>query len=139
MVMWLHTPAELIEQGIIKWQGRVGRFDDLVGWGFHLIGHEFDPLELLDDTQRDFLEQIGCRTVMVTNDPDAPGVLDMERTYEAFFKDRDMMKCVLSRPDFYIFGAGWSLEDVPLLVDDLQRRLYLMHRDDQLVESASAS
>lgn len=118
--------GELIAQGIVRYRGQTGRFDDLVGWGFHLIGHEFDPLELLDDEQRAFLKEIGCQAVIVTNDPDADGVLDLERTYEAFFTDRDMIKVVLSRPDFYIFGAGWSREDVPGLVDDLRSRLHLV-------------
>ena len=102
----------------------IGRFDDVVGWGFHLIGHGFDPLELLDDEQRSFLEQIGCKVVNVTNDPDVPGgVLDMDRTYEAFFTDRDMIKVVLSRPDFYMFGVGWSQDDTALLVDDLRSQI----------------
>lgn len=118
--------GHLIEQGIVRRNGVVGRFDDIVGWGFHLIGHEFDPLEKLDADQRAFLEKIGCKTVMVTNDPDAPGgVLDMDRTYEAFFKDRDMIKVIISRPDYYIFGAGWTEEDTAALVDDLRERLQL--------------
>jgi 3-(3-hydroxy-phenyl)propionate hydroxylase len=127
--------GELMEQGIVRRDGEVGRFDDIVGWGFHLIGHEFDPLESLDDSQRRFLELIGCHSVMVTNDPDASGVLDMNRTYEAFFKDRDMMNCVLSRPDFYIFGAGWSPTDVPRLVDDLREQLHLSGQNLASVQS----
>jgi len=128
--------GHLIEQGIVRRNGVVGRFDDLVGFGFHLIGHEFDPLEKLDDDQRAFLEQIGCRTAMVTNNPDVPGAaLDMERTYEAFFTDRDMIKVILTRPDFYIFGAGWSEDDVGSLVDNLRERLHLAERADVPVVS----
>jgi 3-(3-hydroxy-phenyl)propionate hydroxylase len=118
--------GHLIEQGFVRRNGVIGRFDEVVGWGFHLIGHEFDPLELLDADQRAFLEQIGCHVVNVTNDPDAEGgVLDMDRTYEAFFKDREMVKVILSRPDFYIFGAGWSEDDTVKLVDDLRSQLRL--------------
>lgn len=117
--------GHLIEQGIVRMNGVIGRFDDLVGWGFHLIGHEFDPLEKLDEDQRAFLEQIGCRSVMVTNDPDIDNaVLDMDRTYEAFFKDREMIKVVLARPDFYMFGVGWSADDTASLVDDLRVQLH---------------
>lgn len=121
------TPApyagQLIEQGIVRVGDRVGRFDDLIGWGFHLIGYEFDPLDELSAEQRAFLDRIGCRTAMITHDPDAGGVLDMDRTYEAFFKDRDQMKAVLTRPDFYIFGAAWTRGEVADLVDGLRTQL----------------
>jgi 3-(3-hydroxy-phenyl)propionate hydroxylase len=118
--------GHLIEQGFVRRGGVIGRFDEVVGWGFHLIGHEFNPLDKLDSEQRAFLEQIGCHVVNVTNDPDAEGgVLDMDRTYEAFFKDREMIKVVISRPDFYIFGAGWSENDTAKLVDDLRAQLHL--------------
>jgi 3-(3-hydroxy-phenyl)propionate hydroxylase len=115
--------GHLVEQGIVRFDGRVGRFDDVVGWGFHLLGYEFDPADELDAEQRDFLDRIGCRTVMITNDPDAPGALDMTRAYEAFFKDRGQIKAVLTRPDFYIYGAVWSPSDVSQLVDDLRADL----------------
>ncbi|HEY4095510.1 MAG TPA: bifunctional 3-(3-hydroxy-phenyl)propionate/3-hydroxycinnamic acid hydroxylase [Baekduia sp.] len=117
--------GDLIEQGIVRRDGEVGRFDDIVGWGFHLLGYEFDPLEKLDDEQRGFLEQIGCHAVMITNDPDAGGILDLDRTYEAFSKDREMIEAILVRPDFSIFGVGWSADDVPALVDELRERLQL--------------
>jgi 3-(3-hydroxy-phenyl)propionate hydroxylase len=115
--------GHLMEQGIIRRGDRVGRFDDVVGWGFQLLGYDFDPLQGLDDDQRAFLDRIGCHSAMITNDPDADGVLDMDRTYEAFFKDRDMMKGILVRPDFYVFGAAWAPEDVPGLIDDLRAQL----------------
>jgi 3-(3-hydroxy-phenyl)propionate hydroxylase len=116
--------AQLIEQGIVRYQGRTGRFDDVVGWGFHLIGMEFDPLEQLDDDQREFLDQIGCLAVRVTNDPGVEdGVLDLDRTYEAISKDAEGAKVFLSRPDFSIFGAGFDPTDTPLLVDDLRAQL----------------
>jgi 3-(3-hydroxy-phenyl)propionate hydroxylase len=113
----------LMEQGFVRRGDQIGRFDDIVGWGFHLIGHEFNPLDELDDEQRSFLETLDCKSVMVTNDPDANGVLDMDRTYEAFFMDRQMLKAVLVRPDFNIFGAVWCRADVGPLVDDLRAQL----------------
>lgn len=115
--------GHLMEQGFVRRGYRLGRFDDVVGWGFHLIGHGFDPLDELDEEQRAFLESLGCKTVMITNDPDASGVLDVDRTYEAFFMDREMIKAVLVRPDFYIFGAVWHRSDVGSLVDDLRTQL----------------
>jgi hypothetical protein len=60
---------------------------------------------------------------MVTKDPDAGAVLDMDCTYEAFLKDRDMIEAVLVRPDFYIFGAVWSRSEIGGLVNDLRAHL----------------
>jgi hypothetical protein len=116
--------AQLIEQGIVRYRGETGRFDDLVGWGFHLIGMEFDPRDQLDAEQLAFLDSINCKVVQVTNDPGVEGaVLDLDRTYEAISKDADGATVFLSRPDFSIFGAGFGPEDVPLLVDDLRKQL----------------
>jgi 3-(3-hydroxy-phenyl)propionate hydroxylase len=122
--------AQLIEQGIVRYEGETGRFDDLVGWGFHLIGMEFDPREQLDDEQLAFLESIHCKVVQVTNDPEIDGaVLDLDRTYEAISKDADGATVFFSRPDFSIFGAGFEPEDVPKLVDDLREQLRIQVGD----------
>ena len=115
--------GHLMEQGFVRYRGATGRFDDLVGWGFHLLGYEFDPAEFLNEEQKAFLAEIGCKTVRITNDPDVDGVLDLERTYEAFFKDRGVLQAILMRPDFYIFATTSAPEDIPKLVDDLREQL----------------
>jgi 3-(3-hydroxy-phenyl)propionate hydroxylase len=115
--------AELMEQGIGRYQGETGRFDDLVGWGFQLIAWEADPLADLDDEQRAFLDAIGTKAIKVTSNPDDGGWLDLDRTYESWFTDRDMLRAVLVRPDFSIFGGVWALDELPALVDDLRTQL----------------
>lgn len=119
--------GELIEQGIVRYGTETGRFDDLIGWGFHLIGKDIDPLEYLNEDQRDFLESIGCKTVTVSNDPGLEGgVHDLDQTYEAINKDSEGAIAFLSRPDFTVFGASWSTDDIPALVDDLRDQLPLL-------------
>jgi 3-(3-hydroxy-phenyl)propionate hydroxylase len=116
--------AELMEQGIGRLDGRTGRFDDLVGWGFHLIAWEEDPLDRLSGDQQAFLESIGTKAVKITSDPYAEGAwLDLDRTYESWFTDRDMLRAVLVRPDFSVFGGVSSMDDLPALVDDLRTQL----------------
>jgi 3-(3-hydroxy-phenyl)propionate hydroxylase len=115
--------AELIEQGIGRYKGETGRFGDVLGWGFQLLAWEADPLEGLSDDQRAFLDSIGTKSVMITNNPDADGWLDMDRTYESWFTDHDMLRAVIARPDFSVFGGVWSLDELPALVDDLQAQL----------------
>jgi 3-(3-hydroxy-phenyl)propionate hydroxylase len=120
----IHAPtAELMEQGIGRYRGQTGRFDDLVGWGFHLIAWEADPLAGLDDGQRQFLDAIGAKAVRVTSDPRLDAWLDLDRTYESWFTDRGMLRAVLVRPDFSVFGGVWTMEDMPALVDDLRTQL----------------
>ena len=116
--------GELMEQGIVKYRGEMGRFDDVVGWGFHLIGWECDPLATLNAEQRAFLESIGCAAITVGHDPDVEGALEIDRAYEAFFTDRESMRAVISRPDFYIFGAVWDLDDLPAIVESLRAQLF---------------
>ena len=115
--------GHLMEQGFVRYHGTTGRFDDLVGWGFHLLGYEFDPAEFLNYEQKKFLDSIGCKTVRITNDPDVDGVLDLDRTYEAFFKDRGMIQAMLVRPDFYIFATTNAHEDIPAMVEGLSLQL----------------
>ncbi|MCW2854382.1 MAG: 3-(3-hydroxyphenyl)propionate hydroxylase, partial [Nocardioides sp.] len=115
--------AELMEQGIGRYRGATGRFDDLVGWGFHLLAWEADPLEGLDDEQRAFLEAIGAKAVKITSNPGEHSWLDLDRTYESWFTDRDMLRAVLVRPDFSVFGGVWSMDELPALVDDLRSQL----------------
>jgi 3-(3-hydroxy-phenyl)propionate hydroxylase len=115
--------AELMEQGIGVYRGQTGRFDDLVGWGFHLIAWEADPLAGLTGEQCGFLERIGVKAVRTTSDPSLDAWLDIDRTYESWFTDRNMLKAVLVRPDFTVFGGVWSMDDLPALVDDLRNQL----------------
>ena len=81
-----------MEQGIGRYEGQLGRFDTLVGWGFHVLGFESDPAEHLDAEQLAFLDSIGAKVVKITNDPDGGGFYDMDRTYESWFNENEMLK-----------------------------------------------
>lgn len=115
--------AELIEQGMGSYEGKIGRLGELVGWGFHLLAWEADPLEHLSEEQRQFLESIGAKVVKITNDPEGGGWLDMDRTYESWFTDHEKVRAVISRPDFSVFGGVQVLDELPALVDDLRTQL----------------
>lgn len=115
--------ADLMEQGIGLYHGKTGRFDDLVGTGFHLIAWEEDPLGPLDADRRAFLKTIDTKAIRITSDPYLDGWLDLDRTYESWFTDRRMLRAVLVRPDFSVFGGVWDMSDLPALVDDLRAQL----------------
>lgn len=103
--------GRLSRQGRVYHRGRVGRFDDLVGPGFVLIGHDHDPAEALDAEQLAFLHRIGVTTVGIGQ---GCPVQDIDGTYRRWFEDLGS-RTVLVRPDFYVFGAGAS----EALVNDL--------------------
>jgi len=116
--------SELMEQGIGRLNGETGRFDDLVGWGFHVIGWEVDPRDVLSAEQIEFLESIGAKLIRATSDYRVEGGwLDLDRTYEAWFTDQDMTRAVIVRPDFTVFGGVKEPEDLGAVVDDLREQL----------------
>ncbi len=62
----LQAPAGLLApHGRVRSNGRVGRFDDLVGLGFVLISRSAAALATLGESQRAFLAALGARCVVV--------------------------------------------------------------------------
>ncbi|WP_322071874.1 bifunctional 3-(3-hydroxy-phenyl)propionate/3-hydroxycinnamic acid hydroxylase [Paraburkholderia bannensis] len=121
--------GELSVQGRVRMGDTTGRFDDIAGGGFTLIGWEHDPLADLSVSQRSWLERVGVKVVAVGAQQ---AVADIDGTYAAWFAQMGC-RAVLVRPDFYVFGAGEALE----LVRDLQRTLYWGTPDDSTPASAT--
>lgn len=103
-------------QAVVRHAGREGRFDDLFGWGFQLLGRDHDPAAALDARQRGFLESIGCVVATLSRQNDPTGA------YGRFFRDHDV-GVVLVRPDFVVFGAAESAAQAGSLVDRLRAAL----------------
>ncbi|MFZ3117654.1 MAG: bifunctional 3-(3-hydroxy-phenyl)propionate/3-hydroxycinnamic acid hydroxylase [Variovorax sp.] len=104
--------GSLSVQGRIRCFGRIGRFDDLIGNGFVLIGDGHDPASRLGSAQRAFLHELGIRNIGVGPSCSAQ---DVDGTYRRWF---DTLQCsaVLVRPDFYVYGAGEADELVGALM-----------------------
>jgi 3-(3-hydroxy-phenyl)propionate hydroxylase len=107
-------------QGIVTWKGRTGRFDDVVGWGYTLVARGIDPLSVLNEDSRSFLEAIGCVIANIGEGQDA--VADTGGDYGDFF-DKHGIVAFLARPDFWTFGAAAEIDELPRLVDDLRTQL----------------
>jgi 3-(3-hydroxy-phenyl)propionate hydroxylase len=103
-------------------QGMVdgGRFDDVAGRGFQLLGLGFHPDRHLERHHLQFLDAIGtARAGFGTQD----GLMrDIEGTYERYFRDHGIA-ALLMRPDFVIYGVAHSADALPTLVDSLRSRL----------------
>jgi FAD binding domain len=115
--------GELSLQGRVAVDGREGLWDDVVGRGWVLIAAEGDPLEQLGGAERETLSVLDV-TVASLGDG-APGeVTDLDGRLTEWLR-RYGAHAVLIRPDFYVFGAAASREDLPALVADLGAELSL--------------
>jgi 3-(3-hydroxy-phenyl)propionate hydroxylase len=114
--------GELGPQGRVRLDGREGRMDDVLGWGFQLILRDHDPASELDAAQLELLREVNGRGVGV-GDTDRDGVAaDLDGAYERFFAQHGI-EGVLLRPDFTVFGVLHDRSDAPRLVDDLRAQL----------------
>ncbi len=120
----IHRPVgEVGPQGEVLGDGEVDRFDDLVDWGFQLIGWECDPDAFLRPEQRKFLATIGAVVAQISSQPSLrDSYIDIDGTYERYFRAHDAVAMIL-RPDFVIFGVARAPGELPALVDDLRRQL----------------
>jgi 2-polyprenyl-6-methoxyphenol hydroxylase-like FAD-dependent oxidoreductase len=98
-------------QGRVRLNGRAGRFDDVVG-GRRFTIVSWGPSGLDNDPR---LRALGAGVVDVSR-------ADEDGRYRAYF-DAHGVEAVVNRPDFYVFGAARTLDDLPTLVDDLISRI----------------
>ena len=110
-------------------QGRVTRGDttELFDRAFEAAGKwqvistVRDPRSVLAPAQIELLERLG--TVFAHLSPDVGGdAVDADGDYAAYLTQRGA-EVVVMRPDFYVFGTAAHLNELPTLVDQLQRRL----------------
>ena len=118
--------GELSPQGRVRQGERAGRFDEVAGRGFVLLGVDADPAAALSAAQRQFLDRIGARVLRLVAgagaDGDAQG--DAGTLQDSAGVDRQWLAqlgtpAVLVWPDFYVFGAGAA----PALVEALKASL----------------
>jgi 2-polyprenyl-6-methoxyphenol hydroxylase-like FAD-dependent oxidoreductase len=108
-------------QGTVSAPGREGRFDDIVGRGLVLITAEGDPRAALGAEELAVLERLGAH--LVSLDPEQEGgVRDVDGRLTSWLAVHDAA-AVIVRPDFYVFGAVSSADDLPPLVRDLRQQL----------------
>jgi 2-polyprenyl-6-methoxyphenol hydroxylase-like FAD-dependent oxidoreductase len=112
-------------QGRVAGPGGEGLFDDVVGRGFTLICAHADPRAELSPEQLATLELL--EVTVVSLDPDAAcAISDLDGRLTAWL-DENAVCAVLVRPDFYVFGAAQSAEDLGALIDEVRAKLALRH------------
>lgn len=110
--------GQLSPQGRVRADGRTGLFDDVVGGDWQLVSRAGDPARLLDEETAAWFQRIGGRCAHVAS---AGPVQDLDGTYDRWLT-RHGCDVFLSRPDFYVFGAG-DHADVSDLVSRLRNAL----------------
>lgn len=119
--------GELSVQGVVEANGRRGRFDQVVGQGWVLIGYEVDPADALSDTQRRDFAMLDGLAVRIGPPGGGSPVIDVEGTFRRWL-DRIDACYVLIRPDFYVAVTANSRET-------LQRRFATIVPRLQLADS----
>lgn len=116
--------GELAVQGIVEANGKRDRFDQAVGQGWVLIGHDTDPAEALTDDQRATLAALDGLSVRIAPAGGTGDVIDTEGTF-AQWLDRIGARYVLIRPDFYVALTADSPETLRARFDKVMAALHL--------------
>lgn len=105
-------------QGVVQFEGRRGRFDDVMGLRFALIARDAATLAAVSAANRAALEAQGAAMVHI-----GPGGLaDVDGSYAGWL---DQLGCtaVLARPDFYVQGGARNADELNRLLDGWREAL----------------
>jgi 2-polyprenyl-6-methoxyphenol hydroxylase-like FAD-dependent oxidoreductase len=108
----------LSPHGTVRWRGREGRWDDVVGSGFSIMVRNADPASLLRPDQLSRLTEIGAKVVSLVSGHGGDHVVDVGGKYGDFLKRHDALG-MITRPDYYVFGGIRKPRDLSGLVDQL--------------------
>ncbi|MBM4763132.1 bifunctional 3-(3-hydroxy-phenyl)propionate/3-hydroxycinnamic acid hydroxylase [Bacillus sp. B15-48] len=115
--------GELSLQSEVKYQGKTGLFDDVVGTGWMVISPVSNPKTVLNKEQVEFLEKMGATFIEIADsENDSDVVVDVNGKYREYFYQNEI-EAVIVRPDFYYFGSVGELSDLSGLVDDLKKQM----------------
>ena len=118
----------LAHQGIVELAGHRGRFDDVVGRGWVLLGLELDPGQALEDDQLRALQAIGTSFVRVGSTGASDEVRDVDGVFAAWLGEAGATYALI-RPDFYVAAAAGDAEQLRISLDVVLERLHLTDRD----------
>ena len=93
--------GELSVQGVVEKDGRRDRFDQIIGQGWVLLGHDIDPAAALTEAQRAAFARLGGVSTRLAPPGGTGDAVDVEGTIGAWL-DRIAARYVLIRPDFYV-------------------------------------
>ena len=125
--VWCEESAaagELSTQGVVEVNGQRGRFDQVVGQGWLVIGLNTDPSEVLTRSQLDALRSLDGRTINIGSPGNSGDVIDVEGTYANWLAPMDASYVIL-RPDFYVAATAQSPEQLITRFDEVLAKLHV--------------
>ncbi len=113
--------GELGPQARVERDGRVDMFDRAfqAGGRWQVISVAGDPRKALNAEQIAAFDALGTVFAHITpGSAEGGDAVDVDGTYQEYFDERGI-EVLITRPDFYIFGAALSLTELPGLSDRL--------------------
>ena len=124
-----NTPdaGQLSTQGIVEVNGQCGRFDQLVGVGWMVVGFESDPSSVLTECRLDAFRSIGGRTVSIGGKGMGWDAVDVNGTYRSWMNSIDATWFIV-RPDFYVAATARSPDQLHRCFDEIMSKLCITAR-----------
>ncbi|MEV7845216.1 bifunctional 3-(3-hydroxy-phenyl)propionate/3-hydroxycinnamic acid hydroxylase MhpA [Streptomyces cyaneofuscatus] len=115
--------GHLTPQYRVTRQGRTALLDTLTGGGFTILTDGHRPAGALDDADRDFLTGIKATVVPLFTEHAPPdGYLDADGGFLPHLREHGHVAAIV-RPDFYLFGAASTGEELRELIGQLREQL----------------
>ncbi|WP_433566744.1 bifunctional 3-(3-hydroxy-phenyl)propionate/3-hydroxycinnamic acid hydroxylase [Nocardia sp. CA-151230] len=124
--------GELSVQGIVEASGHRGRFDEVAGRGWILLGRHSSPIAHLTAAQRGSWSRIGGRSFHIGSAETDPDVIDVDGTYARWF-DEIGGEFVILRPDFYVAATAADPVELRESLNHLFSGMHLTAIDDSSV------
>lgn len=125
--LWCEGSAhagELSVQGVVEASGERGRFDDVVGRGWLLLGRDYDPAAALTAEHQRLWDRLGGRLVQIGDSGADGNVHDVAGTYTEWL-DTMGANFVVLRPDFYVAATAADPSALAACLDTIFDRLCL--------------
>jgi 3-(3-hydroxy-phenyl)propionate hydroxylase len=111
-----YLAGELGPQGRVAWRGGRGRFDDVVGRGWFILTDDPALATRAGADQDGSLARLGARVVRFAPPGAADDAVgDSDGAYRRYFDGHGLVGLVV-RPDFHVFGAARTPEELEALL-----------------------
>ncbi|MBO1000654.1 bifunctional 3-(3-hydroxy-phenyl)propionate/3-hydroxycinnamic acid hydroxylase [Bacillus sp. SD075] len=116
--------GQLSLQSEVTYRGKTGLLDDIVGQGWTVLSLVDDPRVVLSTEEIEFIEELDAKFIRIypKQETSWDAVVDVQGKYEQYFKETGF-KAVIVRPDYYIFGAVSTLDQLPSIIEDLSNQI----------------
>lgn len=111
-------------QGRAALRGKIGLLDDFLQPGWKLITRHDLDMNTLTDRQKDLVSRVKLQVAHVSRgaQPGSDSFKDLDGDYDTWYMQNGL-KAFLQRPDNYVFSVARTMEEIPLLLDDLGTQL----------------